>query len=419
MNDDLEDVLRRTLGHASQRAPQAPSSLSAQITTHSLRRRARVQALVAAVAVAVVASGAVVAVRGSDSPAPTVVNPTQAPSSATATPAPSGEPTSEAPSGKQASETHEPIEKVWPQAVWKIPAKLPGIRKYQPRIFIDDHTLLLETWESFEKANAIYAYDLDGGQVRKIADIRTPKGVFASGYTAGAGRIVWQTINQVDGSRATEFWSAPIAGGQPTVINTVTPVKGGGDHLTVVGDKLAFSVFEGGVFTVPLGGGTVEPVTGADRHHILRWPWVGTPGESTPNRETSFEDLFNVETGERSKAVVRPGEENVRCGVTTCTGDRQGSPSFYRLRDGSQERDLPGSAALGLGADRFQTVFSPRPRGGQYMIDLVTGKTGDLGLPPPDAKGQSISVQPGIGDDRLVSYPVKGEHVVIDLTKIR
>jgi hypothetical protein len=53
------------------------------------------------------------------------------------------------------------------------------------------------------------------------------------------------------------------------------------------------------------------------------------------------------------------------------------------------------------------------------MIDLVTGKSGGLGLSPPDAKGQSISVQLGIGDDRMVSYPVEGEHVVIDLTKIR
>ncbi|MEV6868163.1 hypothetical protein AB0M44_45180 [Streptosporangium subroseum] len=411
MNDDLEDVLRRTLGHASQRAPQAPSNLSSQVMTHSLRRRTRVQTLVAALAVAVVASGAVVAVRGAGGdPAPPVMNPTQAPSSVTATPSPSGE---------QAFVTPEPIEKVWPQAVWKIPAKLPGIRKFQPRIFIDDHTLLLETWESFEKANAIYAYDLDDGQVRKIADIRTPKGIFADGYTAGAGRIVWQTIDVVDGNRVTEFWSVPIAGGQPTVINTAAPLKGGGDQLTVVGDKLAFSVLEGGVFTVPLGGGTVEPVAGAERHHILRWPWVGTPGEYTPNRETSFEDLLNVETGETSKAVVRPGEENVRCGVTTCIGNRPEGSSFYRLRDGSRERDLPGSASLGLAADRFQTVFSPVPQGGQYMIDLVTGESGDLGLSPPDAKGQSVSVQLGIGDDRLVSYPVGGKHVVVDLTKIR
>ena len=380
--------------------------------THSLRRRTRVQTLVAALAVAVVASGAVVAVRGAGGdPAPPVVNPTQAPNPVTATPSPSG---------KQEFVTPEPIEKkVWPQAVWKIPAKLPGIRKYQPRIFIDDRTLLLETWESFEKANAIYAYDLDRGQVRKITDIRTPKGVFASGYTAGAGRIVWQTIDVVDGSRITEFWSVPIAGGRPTVIDTSAPVKGGVDRLTMVGDRLAFSVIEGGVFTVPLGGGTVEPVAGADRHHILRWPWVGTPGEHTPNHETSFEDLLNVETGETSKAVVRPGEENVRCGVTTCVGDRRGSPSFYRLRDGSQERDLPGSASLGLAADRFQTVFSPVPRGGQYLIDLATGESGDLGLRPPDAKGQSIVVELGIGGRGLVSYPIKGKNVIIDLTKIR
>jgi hypothetical protein len=105
--------------------------------------------------------------------------------------------------------------------------------------------------------------------------------------------------------------------------------------------------------------------------------------------------------------------------VTICAGDRRGSSSFYRLRDGSQERELPGSAAMGLGADRFQTVPMPGAQGNEYLIDLVTGKSGDLGLPPPDANGQFISVDLGMGNDRMVAYPVKDKYVIIDLTKIR
>ncbi|MFF4772026.1 hypothetical protein ACFY05_04145 [Microtetraspora fusca] len=400
MNEHLEEMLRSALGHASELAPQAPNNLSTHIVRRSRVRRIRAQALLAAAAVVVIAGGVAVAVRGAGHDA-TAVNPSVTPS-----------PT--------ATETRIPasVEKVWPEAVWKIPVKLPGGRKFNPRGFIDDHTLLLETWESFEKANAIYAYDLDSDRVRKITNIRTPKGVYASGYAAGGGRIVWQTIDVVHGKPVTSFWWAPVSGGEVTAVATERAVKGSGDKLTVVGDRLAFSLLEGGVFTVPLDGGAVEPVAGAAGHHILRWPWVGTPGLYTPEGEASFQELLNVETGETSRAVVHPEEQNVRCGVTTCTGTRGDHTAFYRLRDGSQERPLTRSSMSGLARDRFLTPFLPNPPGGQALYDLVTGKSGDLGL-RPNVKGQSFAVELGFGDGRMVAYPLGSEYVIIDLAKIR
>ncbi|MFD1541555.1 hypothetical protein [Nonomuraea guangzhouensis] len=394
MTRKLEDDLHRVIGSASERAPHAPIDFSARIAARSRRRRTRGQALVAAVAVVIVAGGIGLVARGtSDDSAPIAVRPAQTPASSSTLP--------------------DPIEKVWPEAVWKIPAKLPGGRKFQPRAFIDDHTLLLETWESFEKADAVYAYDLDTGQTRKITDISTPKGVYASGYVVGGGRIVWQTIENM----RTRFWYVPVSGGEPAAIDTDRAVEGRGDELAVVGDKLAFSLHEGGVFTVPLGGGTVTPVAGADRHHILRWPWVGTPGEYTPDNEPSFEELLNVETGQTSKAVIHPGEQNVRCGVLTCVGRRPGQSPFYRLRDSSQERELPDST-LGLAYDRFMTVPLGQPHGGQALLDLASGKSADLGL-RLNAKGEGSSIQPGPTGDGLVAYELKDQYVIIDLTKIR
>lgn len=402
MSDQLEDDLRRALGHASEGAPQAPGNLSAHVVNRSRRRRARAQALVAAAAVVVVAGGVGLAVRTTADGGPAT----------TADPVRSPEPTITRTMTMQPSNPPPLVDEVWPDAVWRIPGKLPGLRKYQVRRFIDDRTVLLETWESFEKANAVYAYDLVSGDLRKIAAIDTPKGVFASGYAVGDGRLVWQTIA---GGRS-RFWSVPLSGGEPTEIRTDDPVQGRGDHLDVVGGKLAFSVSEGGVFTVPLEGGAVTPVEGAGRHHILRWPWVGTPGEYTPNGETSFEELLNVETGETSRAVVHPGEELVRCGVTMCTGIRDRKHGFYRLRDGTQEREAQ-MGFHGLGADRFYNVRLPHPLGGHALVDIQTGKSGDLGQ-RPDAKGESFSVHPGMGDGRLMAYPLKGQYVVIDLSKI-
>ncbi|MEV0383297.1 hypothetical protein [Nonomuraea sp. NPDC050643] len=390
MTKELEDDLGRVIGRAAESAPRAPSHFSAHIARTSRRRRTRTLAVATALAVAVVAGGVTAAVRdlGEDRPQ-IAVNP----------------PATTAP---------DPVEKVWPDAVWKIPAKLLAGRKPRPIMFVDDRTLLVETWESFEKAGALYAYDLETRQIRKITDIRTPKGVYASGYTVGAGQVIWTTIEK----RSTRFWSAPLEGGQPRAITTDDPIAGSTDQTAVTGDKLAFSLTGGGVFTVPLAGGGVTPVAGADRHHILRWPWVGTPGEHTQGDEPAFEELLNAETGETSRAVVHPGEQLVRCGVTTCAGLRADDSPFYRLRDGSQERGLGQPGISGVALDRFTTALLTGPTRVQTLVDLTTGKSGDLGL-RPDAKGQMTAVQLGVTEVPTVVYRLGDQFVVIDLTRIR
>ncbi|SEH00369.1 hypothetical protein SAMN05444920_116104 [Nonomuraea solani] len=388
MTKELEDDLQRVLGRAAEIAPQAPGGFSAHIARTSRRRRTRTLAVATALAAAVVAGGVTATVRGLDQ---------------------GGTQIAVAP-GEQIP---DPVEKVWPAAVWKIPARLPDGGKFQPKLFIDDKTVLLETWESFEKANALYAYDLATGQVRKITDIRTRKGVYASNYIVGAGRVIWMTAEK----KGTRFWSAPLEGGQPTAITTDTPIAGAVDKATVTGDRIAFSLAKGGVFTLPLTGGGVTPVAGAERHHILRWPWVGTPGPHMPDNVTSFEELLNAETGETSKAVTRPGEEFVTCGVTMCVGVRADNSAFHRLRDGSQERDLPGQAIAGLALDRFMTVMMTGATRGQALLDVTTGTSADLGL-RPDAKGQMLSIYPGLDSDPLITYELDGRYVLIDLTRI-
>ncbi|MFI9839275.1 hypothetical protein ACIHFD_19740 [Nonomuraea sp. NPDC051941] len=375
MSTDLEDDLSRVLGRAAEGAPQAPTGFPGRIAARSRRRRTRTQALVAAVAMVIVG----VTVRGID--------------------------------GAQVAQTRlpEPVETVWPGAVWKIPRQLPNLPDFRPLIFIDDRTVLLWTEKSGERADAIYAYDLGTGRTRKIADIPS-----AYAFTVGAGRIVWQTIDRNDHTR---FWSVPVSGGKPAAIDTGGPVKGRGEKLTVVGDRVAFSLIEGGVFTFPLRGGRVTSVAGAERHHILRWPWVATPSEYRQDREPSFRELLNAETGQVSNAVVRPGERYIRCGVTTCVGMRPDDTRFYRLRDGSRERDLPDSPVLGLGDDRFMAVDPPGATGGPALLDLVTGKQGVLGL--PSAEGRMIGVEPGILDGGLVSYEIENQYVIIDLARIR
>jgi hypothetical protein len=198
---------------------------------------------------------------------------------------------------------------------------------------------------------------------------------------------------------------------------------------------------------VPLTGGSPQPVKGAERHHILQWPWVGIH-----QGKAIFRELLNVETGERHDAVVKADEE-VRCGVDRCAGvavryqtvtikhrrDRSGKEikcgtrrcpdtartqtilrRFVRDRDGSHERELPSGFHLGddAGLERFFKVMLRGP-GDQSVLTLYdadTGRSADLGI-RPDAKG-SMAVPDG-GLDRLMTYPIKNEMYVLDLAAIK
>lgn len=416
MNDDLEDNLRSALGHASERAPHAPSGLSAHIVTRSRRRGTRARALAAAVAVAVVAGGLAVTVRGAANPLDPTADPMAVSSAGSAKPSLPGE----------VSEIPDPVEKVWPRAVRKIPAVLPDGRELRPQTFIDDHTLLVETWSSFEKSDAIYAYDMDNAEIRKITDVPTPRKTvtFASNFTIGAGQVAWWTARKSDDGEVVDLWTVPLAGGEARLVASYRndeDVSGLLDPPAVTGDgRIAFS-FRGsdGVFSVPLGGGTVKPVAGADRYHVMNWPWVGSGG-IFEHAEPTFTELLNVETGERRTALINPGERDVRCGLIACVGRKADGRTFYRLRDGSREREpsfrlnlLPGRAV-----DRFHgSTYRKGERVGSILHDMVTGRSGDLGIHPAEGEGAKLTA-PMMGNERLVSYRIGDQIVVIDLGKI-
>ncbi|WP_342743466.1 sigma factor [Nonomuraea wenchangensis] len=201
------------------------------------------------------------------------------------------------------------------------------------------------------------------------------------------------------------------------------------------------------VYRVPLSGGAPQPVKGAERHHVLQWPWVGVH-----RGKAVFRELLNVETGERRDAVVKADEE-VRCGVDRCAGvavryrtvkaerprDRSGKEikcgtrrcpdtarsatilrRFVRDRDGSHERALPITFQQGddAGLERFfkVTLTGPGDQTVLTLYDVDTGTSADLGV-RPDARG--VMAIPDGGLDRLMTYPIGNEMYVLDLTAIK
>ncbi|MFI6732355.1 TolB family protein [Nonomuraea sp. NPDC050451] len=397
---EVEETLRRTLGQAAEQAPGLPALLPQRLERIHRRRRQRARIALAAAAVVLVGSGATAFLRGGD----------------TITAVPAAGPDVEAPA--------EQVEKVWPEAVRKVSAKAPDGAPWRPETFIDDRTLLMGAQGGRSgTTDAVYAYDLDSGTPRKIADVPAPEGTVGSnGFAVGGGQVVWWTGRK---DSVAQLWTVPVDGGTPKIVadQRLDPADDGSgiDELAVVNDKIVFSLYTGGVFTVPLGGGTVEPVQGGAGMHLLAWPWIGTPGRGGEPHGMPYARIQNVETGETRTAVTKPGEELRLCGVTICLGRTADGTTFFRHRDGSSQKDVPGSvnSAYQPVQDRFYvSVYGSagKPTEGVGLYDLDTGKSGDLRIP---GEGNSIMLPSMESTGRMFSYTLGDDLYLIDLSKIR
>ncbi|GAA3804157.1 hypothetical protein GCM10022226_24960 [Sphaerisporangium flaviroseum] len=452
---DLEDALSRTFTHAAAHAPTAPADLVRKVgERHSRRRRGIVVASAAIVAVVTVGSTFTVRELASTSPpAGPATGVTDAPApptddaTAQVTDAPSAE--ESRPAQQDAANKPPPIKEVWPQAVHMLPATLPDGRKFGPQLFLDDHTLLVTTESSFEKADTLLSYDVETGKVTEVARIKTPAraDIFPSDFVSGDGQVAWWTSSKQGEGFVVDIWAVATTGGTPHKVTSIpgTADMGGIDHLEIADGKATWSlVLGGGVYQAPLSGGRAEAIPGTEGMHLIQWPWAGSPSfrevaetsradGSEPSGGTGaaqkaepvFSHLLNVQTGERREANLDLGESpgsRWGCGITWCTGStREGSVA--RRRDGSEERRLPGrtggmSEAAAL--DRITVVMTdyPRDKRGVALYDLATGRSGDLGIRP--ASNGSMSF-PGImsGAQRLISYPLNGKLAVVDFAAIK
>ncbi|MER5320522.1 hypothetical protein [Streptosporangium roseum] len=401
---DFEDALRRSLGHAAERAPRLPGAAAGQLEIGYRRRRRRFQALLAAAAVVVVAGGAGVGLRagGGEAVRP-AVNPSGVPSVVVTLP----------------EAAPEPIEKVWPQAVWKMPAKGADGRELQPVGLIDDRTLLVKAWRTFDRTEAVYAYDLAGRNLRKIVDVPAPKGTvrFGTDFSLGDGQVAWWTTTK----GVVHIWAAALGGGEARLVadqriegDSVSPLDG----LGVADGNVVFSLSAGGVFSVPLAGGPVTPVQAGAGLHLLSWPWAGSPGTGGPPGRPPFSKLVNLETGQTSTAAVHQGERVYACGVRSCTGTTADGRAFTRLRDGSQQKDIPVGYLIPEPPtqSRFHVRNLKSDGPGLGLYDLTTGTFADLGIREEAATRGEVPVADRSG--RLMTYRLRNDRYVIDLAKI-
>ncbi|WP_433362792.1 hypothetical protein [Streptosporangium sp. CA-115845] len=395
----IEERLSRTLGHMAERAPRLAASAAERLETGYRRRRNRSQALLAAAAVMVVAGGVAVGLQGGgDGRVLPAAGPSEVPSA-------------------MISATAEPIEKMWPQAVWKMPVKDSQGRELRPVALIDDGTLLVKAWRKVEQPEVLYLYNLAGGDLRKITDVRQSKKAEggAANFGMGEGVVAWWTSTKT----SVHLWAVPLTGGEA---RQVAEHKTGGDmidSLTVAKGAIVFSVLKGGVFSVPVNGGQVTPVDRGTGLHLLSWPWAGSPGTWSPEDGAPFTHLVNLETGQTSDATpARRGEQLLACGVQSCIATTSGGArAFTRLRDGSKQQEVPTGFQIPEppSQSRFyvRTLGSDAPGLGLY--DLKTGTLADLGIGNEAAQGE-VPVADRAG--RMMTYLTASGRYVIDLSRI-
>ena len=384
--------------------PQAPSTIDVGRAVRDGRRRRRTRrmlecgAVVAAVAVIVAVAGAVgthgiLANRG-------------------------GSPLGSAGHGvlQRPKPVHaSPVDRVWPEAVHRVPDTLPDGRAYRPWTLVDGHTMVITAHSGAGKANTVYAYDLRTREAKRLAEVSG-----AQGFTAGSGSVVWWRIT----GGAAEIWAVPASGGTAHRVALQRGVGQGLSRVVVDGGDVVWSVEgTGGVYRAPLTGGTPQPVPGSAGMHILAWPWIGTPYgiEGVGEKKVIFEHLLNTRTGER-RAADLTDRDGWGCGVTWCIGGGRAGASEAQRRDGSRRHAVPnGVPALdGLPIlDRFVVTYpSGRlegPRGNAALYDLNTGRMGDLSL-PYGAEGAGMNALDPT--NRLVYAPIADGYLIIDLRAI-
>ncbi|MFF5246446.1 TolB family protein [Streptosporangium sp. NPDC000095] len=396
---DIEERLSRSLGRMAERAPRLAPSAAERLETGHRRRRSRSQTLLAAATIVAVAGGMTVALQGGDDGRAVTV--------------------ADHPSGRPFVEIDtivEPVEKVWPQAVWKIPAKDPEGRRLRPIALTDDQNLLVEALSEAMRPEVLYLYDLTGGDLRKITDIRAPGN--AANIGLGESMVAWSTSTKT----SVRLWAVPLTGGEA---RQVAEHRTGGDTidgLAVAKGAIVFSVRKGGVFSVPVDGGRVTPLDHGTGLHLLSWPWAGSPGTWSPQDGADgapFTHLVNLETGQTDDAApARQGQQLLACGVQSCISTTPGGArAFTRSRDGSTQQEVP--PGFHIPEPPSQSRFYARNlRDDAPGLGLYDMKTGKLAAFDSGNDGTQGGVPVADRAGRMMTYLTVEGRYVIDLSRI-
>lgn len=417
MSSDLDEQLTRTLARAAEDAPMPGYDPVSEVRGRQRRRRRRRAgvAAVCAVAVATVAvlTGVRLAVPPPDPGPEYVFSPDRIPDF-TNLPGP---------------------QKVWPNAVHRLPATLPDGSRYTVAAVLGEDRYLVARGTLFGEA-APSVFDTRAGTVTSLATPAVTDGLTNARVLMARevnGRVVWF----LEGTRNNrpvregfrEVWVAPVGGGAATRL-AILP-DGTAPRFSVAGDTIIWeqeSRSKGGgvrrvVRSVSLDGG--KPVDVPDSvGFVLAYvgPWITNQlGVGTPRKSG---ELRNVVTGQRLAWTANSQIQSLRCGPTWCTGRGVIDRVALQSLDGSEPVELPWTGELSpLDGGRFAVGQLDLPATTLHLAwDRTTGRA--AGIAVPRADGES----PGFGwNNQLADFEPAvltwraddDQQLVLDLGAIR
>ncbi|GAA1286675.1 hypothetical protein Psi02_53580 [Planotetraspora silvatica] len=386
-----EQDLRAALQEAAARAVD-PADIADAVRVRRRRRthRRHQAALASAVVVIVVAGGSAV-LRGGGGGS-TDAGTTAAPTTHATTASPASAPPSAGPAGPDLRK-FLPARTVWPDAVFTIPAEAPDGSGYSPLTALSPTELLMIARTKFSKIDRLDVYDTGTGESRVITRMPASKKDYHQWrFEVGADYIGWYgtMLNGRKGGWA-DFWVAPRAGGAAIKVGEVTGDLSGVSAIGVSSDSFVWSIRPGGVYRMPITGGSPEKLAGTDGLWLQSWPWaVDVP----PIRIGQVQDrnqskLVNLETGETRTIIPPAGVKGLGCSIEWCLG-RMGNAVIVMRPDGSglSRIPVPSSYLLPPLGSHFAQMS------GAVVYDLNTGKKAIVGVRPVGYSWRATSSSP-------------------------
>ncbi|MEU4540309.1 hypothetical protein AB0G15_36265 [Streptosporangium sp. NPDC023825] len=374
-----EEALIRTLAGAARSAPEPVEDLVVAIgRQRRRRRRVRAQSVLAVAGMIAVVGGMAVVRdtlpnRGGEGVSMTQAAPPVDASENTEQPVQSGA-GGPANRGATAPIDVRPVAEVWPMAVSTIPVRAADGYRYRPVTGLSATKLLLSAESSFERSGRLEVYDTADRSSTVLTTMPDTgvKGYFAGRFEVGSDYIAWWGGTPNDPDEWADFWVVPRSGGVARRVGEVTGDLSKVTRIAVTSDFFLWSVSGGGIYRMPLGGGSPERLGNTDGLHLLAWPLAADvgerEGEGGAGNQTRTVDL---ETGRTTEVSVPEGGRGFRCGPVWCFG-QQGDAMVVQRPDGSDRRLLPGfSAGRGV-VDRFGVMGPPFSEKRDAYVPLLT-----------------------------------------------
>lgn len=424
MSSPLETELARALTGAADDAPPPGEDFVTGVRHRQRTRHRRRVTAVAACAVALTTAGTVTAVRVAAPPPDHrlgyALSPDRIPNFANLA----------------------AVEKVWPDAVHRLPDTLPDGSKYSVVAVLGSDRYLVGAAEMMSPAGGPSIFDVRSGTVTTLATPATTEGV-AEPRVLMSKVVGDQAMWLLEGFRRNapfrEIWAAPLDGGEARRLDAVP--DGASPRFSPAGDAVVWEVYEHSdepfdssnpprtvVRRLPLSGGPAADLPGSAGFSLAHVaPWITTQIMMSGVNPATSGVLWNVATGERLRWTANEKVQFLTCGPTWCTGEGSGGKVALQRLDGRGYVELPYTGKLSPTADGRLAVGSLQVGNTvvQVVWDRETGRAaavtrreasgGAVAPPVISSGGGSADFEPSV----LTWRPTGDSLMVLDLKAIK